>query len=218
MPEDATNICIYYEVILDALDSSSTVLGNTNKAKKLVSADELTIEILGSGRKKVAIPSFELSYDNAYMLRCNKSSIVYVIYTLPNTSMNDNILYAHELCESLFVNTNGITNSYTNLLYAEGIDMRGSKITTLPAYGFSGHTELKKVWLPEMLETLNAWFSGCTGIEELHFTSEVPPTMSATVRNIIPATCKIYVPAGTLDAYTSSSNYPDPATYTYIEE
>lgn len=33
----------------------------------------------------------------------------------------------------------------------------------------------------------------------------------------IPTTCIIYVPTGSLAAYTSAANYPDSSTYTYEE-
>lgn len=36
--------------------------------------------------------------------------------------------------------------------------------------------------------------------------------------NYTPTGCKIYVPTGSLAAYTSTSNYPSSSTYTYIEE
>ena len=34
----------------------------------------------------------------------------------------------------------------------------------------------------------------------------------------LPTTCVIYVPTGTLSAYTGTSNMPNKNTYTYIEE
>jgi hypothetical protein len=35
--------------------------------------------------------------------------------------------------------------------------------------------------------------------------------------NGIPSDCIIFVPAGSLSAYTSAQNYPSSSTYTYIE-
>jgi hypothetical protein len=40
---------------------------------------------------------------------------------------------------------------------------------------------------------------------------------SSTTFANIPTDCVIVVPTGTLSAYTSATNYPDSATYTYIE-
>lgn len=54
------------------------------------------------------------------------------------------------------------------------------------------------------------------GLKELHFTSATPPTLDAAYS--LPTDCTIYVPTGKLTAYTTADNYPDPNTYTYVEE
>ena len=62
-------------------------------------------------------------------------------------------------------------------------------------------------------------FSGCYGLAELHFQPTTPPTFTYDSQyNSIPSDCVIYVPAGSLSAYTSASGYPSSSTYTYIEE
>lgn len=60
----------------------------------------------------------------------------------------------------------------------------------------------------------------CTySLGEIHFNQAMPPTVIASNTFAeIPTDCKIYVPAGSLEAYKSASNYPDPTIYTYIEE
>ena len=61
--------------------------------------------------------------------------------------------------------------------------------------------------------------NGCTKLEELHFFPTSPPVVAnANAFTNIPTTCKIYVPTGYLTAYKTASNYPDPETYTYVEE
>jgi hypothetical protein len=53
---------------------------------------------------------------------------------------------------------------------------------------------------------------------ELKFEGSTPPTaVNSVVFNNFSSDCKIYVPAGSLAAYTAATNYPDPNTYTYIE-
>lgn len=53
----------------------------------------------------------------------------------------------------------------------------------------------------------------------LYFFAIKPPTVDSTSAfTNLPTDCKIYVPTGSLSAYTSATNYPSSSTYTYIEE
>lgn len=62
-------------------------------------------------------------------------------------------------------------------------------------------------------------FSNCYGLAELHFKSATPPTVAnSNAFTNLPTDCKIYVPQGSLSAYTSATNYPSSSTYTYVEE
>ena len=62
-------------------------------------------------------------------------------------------------------------------------------------------------------------FEGCSSLAELHFRSSTPPTVNnSNAWTGIPSTCKIYVPTGSLSAYTSATNMPNPSIYTYTEE
>lgn len=55
-------------------------------------------------------------------------------------------------------------------------------------------------------------------MESIKFTSTTPPTVSSSnTWNSIPTSCIIYVPTGTLNAYKTATNYPNPSTYTYVE-
>lgn len=61
-------------------------------------------------------------------------------------------------------------------------------------------------------------FNGCGSLAALVFKRSQPPSVLASSAFFyLPTDCKIYVPAGSLAAYTSATNYPDPNTYTYIE-
>lgn len=61
--------------------------------------------------------------------------------------------------------------------------------------------------------------SGCTGLSELHFYPQTPPAVAnANAFTSLSTSCKIFVPAGTLEAYTAATNYPSSETYTYEEE
>lgn len=57
------------------------------------------------------------------------------------------------------------------------------------------------------------------GLYEIHFRRATPPTLvTSDIFSQLPIGCKIYVPTGSLSAYTSATNYPSSSTYTYIEE
>lgn len=60
--------------------------------------------------------------------------------------------------------------------------------------------------------------TNCISLKSVTFESTTPPTIgNASTWQNVPTTCIIYVPTGTLTAYTTAANYPDPNTYTYIE-
>ena len=56
------------------------------------------------------------------------------------------------------------------------------------------------------------------GLSYIRFRSTTPPTATSNTFYNLPEDCIIYIPAGTLAAYTSAENYPSSSTYTYIEE
>jgi hypothetical protein len=116
-------------------------------------------------------------------------------------------------------------------------------VTTLNANIFSGCYNLLKVNIPEGLTTINGSvfrdcycllnitipnsvtsinsqvFYNCYSLRKIRFEGTTPPTVadSAAFSNV-PTDCVISVPVGSLDAYKTATNYPDPATYTYVEE
>ena len=57
-----------------------------------------------------------------------------------------------------------------------------------------------------------------TALEYLKFKSITPPTCAdSTYMGSLPTYCRILVPRGTLNAYKTATNYPNPTTYTYEE-
>ena len=61
-------------------------------------------------------------------------------------------------------------------------------------------------------------FYDCYSLGEIHFNPTIPPTIISATAFTILTDCKIYVPVGSLEAYKSAANYPDPSTHAYIEE
>lgn len=85
---------------------------------------------------------------------------------------------------------------------------------------------IEKITFGENVEQIGTFYLGAQNYEllklyslkEIHFLSATPPTINSSFESYIPTTCKIYVPTGSLSAYTSASNYPSSSKYTYIEE
>lgn len=136
-------------------------------------------------------------------------------------------------------------NDYINTTYRNGVRKVevGNKVTNIGNYAFAHCNSLARVYVPDSVTNIgdNAFyycyaiasitvpngvinvgtnaFRYCYGIAKLRFEPTTPPTAaSSNAFSGIPTDCIISVPVGTLAAYTSATNYPDPATYTYIEE
>lgn len=112
-------------------------------------------------------------------------------------------------------------SNYVNRVYSncvQKIEMgTGARVGN---YAFQTCYGLTSISIPDGVTSIGgSAFSNCYGLGEIHFKPTTPPTVSnSTAWSKIPSDCKIYVPAGTLAAYTSATNYPSSSTYTYIEE
>ena len=93
-------------------------------------------------------------------------------------------------------------------------------LTTIGAETFRNAYALKEITIPAQVTSIgSSAFASLRAISEIHFRPTTPPAVSASnAFSSLPNTCIIYVPTGTLSAYTSASNYPSSSTYTYIEE
>lgn len=93
-------------------------------------------------------------------------------------------------------------------------------VTQLSGNFMNGNFSQSRIVIPSAITNIQAnAFSNCYGLAEIHFKSTTPPTLAnANAFTNVPTDCKIYVPTGTLSAYTSATNYPSSSTYTYVEE
>lgn len=94
-----------------------------------------------------------------------------------------------------------------------------NKVTSLETYAFYRCFSLKRLTIPATVTSIgSSALSGLSELEELKFEGSTPPTMYSTGSYTnLPTTCKILVPAGSLEAYTTAAKYPSPSTYTYEE-
>ena len=91
-------------------------------------------------------------------------------------------------------------------------------VESMGTYVFYGCSELQSITVPDSVTRIGASaFYNCP-FYEIYFKPITPPTVSAaSAFTGIPSSCIIYVPTGTLSAYTSATNYPSSSTYTYVE-
>ena len=128
--------------------------------------------------------------------------------TIPNsvTSIGD---YAFSDCSGLTSVT--IPNSVTSIGYAafKGCSSLTSvtipnSVTSIGGWAFSGCSGLTSVTIPNSVTSIGeSAFWGCSGLTSVTIEAETPPALGSSVfKNT--NDCPIYVPCGTIDAYTSA--------------
>lgn len=95
-------------------------------------------------------------------------------------------------------------------------------VTSLNIYTLSDMRSVQRLILPSSLTNINSAgsISGAPYLMELIFNSTSPPAIGASNSVQLPSnnyvSTKIYVPFSALADYLTATNYPNPATYTYI--
>ena len=167
----------------------------------------------------IIIPNGVTSIDSTVFRECYFLTSV----TIPSsvTSIGDYTFYN---CYSLTSVTipSGVTTVASYILYqcnslASVIIPFG--VTSIEQAAFQYCRSLTSITLPSTITRIEPQvFQYCYGLGFIKFSSTTPPTVAnSNAWNGIPKDCKIYVPSGSLSAYTSASNYPSSSTYTYIE-
>lgn len=93
-------------------------------------------------------------------------------------------------------------------------------VTSIGTSAFAYCHKLSNITISNSVSRIGtSTFYECYGLAELHFLSATPPTVpNPNAFSNVPTDCKIFVPAGSLNTYTTATNYPSSSTYTYIEE
>ena len=88
-------------------------------------------------------------------------------------------------------------------------------VQTIGGAAFSGCSGLTSVTIPDSVQTISASaFDGCSGLTSITVNATTPPTLGGdSVFTNVPATCPIYVPSGSVDAYKAADGWKDRAGY-----
>ena len=82
-----------------------------------------------------------------------------------------------------------------------------NNVTSINEGAFSGCSSLTSVTIPSSVTSIGSWaFNGCDSLTTMTILATTPPTLTST-KAISTATTKIYIPAGTLSAYQSATNW-----------
>ena len=93
-----------------------------------------------------------------------------------------------------------------------------NNVTSIDSAAFCNCSNLTNITIPNKVIWISEIaFSQCSALGLIEFLPTTPPDIYENTFGDLPTDCIIYVPNGTLSAYTSATNYPDPSTYTYIE-
>ena len=93
-----------------------------------------------------------------------------------------------------------------------------SSVTSIGYSAFSTCYALSSITIPNSVTIIDSdCFNSCEGLSLLTFEAITPPSISSGTLLLSTKACIIRVPQGSLSAYTSAENYPDPSEYIYEE-
>lgn len=91
-----------------------------------------------------------------------------------------------------------------------------NSVTSIGGYAFSSCYALSSVTIPSSVTEIGEGaFYDCKALSSITFEPTTPPELFGDLSLL--TTCVVRVPQGTLEDYTSASNYPDPSNYIYEE-
>lgn len=143
--------------------------------------------------KSITIPSSVTIFDSQLFYNC---------CALTSVSIPKGVKYINNDTFEYCVALTSITLPNTVLSIAEN--------------AFYGCQALTSITIPNSVTSIGyTTFGSCYALTLITFVPTTPPTITGSLD--IPKTCIIRVPQGTLSAYTSASNYPNPSSYIYEE-
>lgn len=89
--------------------------------------------------------------------------------------------------------------------------------TVIGTYALPSQLAIKQLYIPESVQTIAAYaLQDMRGLGHIKFAATTPPTLASSTSLTFLDSCLLYVPFSALAAYLTGTNYPNPATYTYL--
>ena len=141
-------------------------------------------------------------------------------YSLASVTIPDGVTsignYAFNSCYSLASVTipdsvTSIGNYAFNSCYSLASVTIPDGVTSIGNYAFGSCYSLASVTIPDSVTSIgNYAFRYCYGAKEYHILPTTPPSLtSSTAFSNIPSDCIVYVPAGSLEAYQTATNWSE---------
>ena len=142
----------------------------------------------------------------------------YNCYSILSITIPDGITsigsYAFQFCYSLASITipdsiTSIGDSAFQACYSLASITIPDGVTSIESYAFRYCYSLASITIPDGVTSIGSYaFQSCYGVKEYHLLPTTPPSLSnANDFGGIPSDCIIYVPAGSLEAYQTATNW-----------
>lgn len=187
---------------------------------------------------KIEIPEIIVDANKIYYTSTDNNSITPYSTTAFNVTINSNafdssqnmfaITYSGDLTQvgsNAFRNRSTLQSMYlpdsvTSIgdrafYYCTGLTYLdcGDNLETIGASTFSTCSALTVLKLGSKVKSIGMYgFYGCSSLQELHCMATTPPTGAYGMFDELAETCKIYVPAASVDAYKSANRWSDVAS------
>lgn len=140
--------------------------------------------------------------------------------TIPNTvTVIEQYAFAYSTLESVTVpgSVTTIGPHAFSTSFVKSIVLQ-TGVQTLSNHAFYYCCRARSLSIPSTVTSIAGYaFDYCSSLDTITFEGSAPPTVAPGNWTSLPTSCTIRVPTGSLTAYTTANNYPDPNTYTYVE-
>lgn len=167
--------------------------------------------------KDVEIPSNVTTINPSAFIKCDSLNITIpsTVTTVKSSAFADCIKMTEV---TLYAGTTYEQSAFSGCYNIRKVTIEEG-ITELPNSIFANNGGITELTIPSTVTSIKpSALSYCRSLKTLKFVPTTPPTVTASSSfSGLPTTCKILVPTGTLEAYTTAQYYPNSSTYTYEE-